>query len=741
MPTPADREGRKWASELQSSHKREANWRKEADGIVKRYGGESRDKARFNVLWSNTQILRPAIYNSRPNPDVRRRFRDADPVGKAVSEVLERSLAIVIDGDETDDAIKNDVLDCLLPGRGVSRVRYVPRISAVQKDKGAIDLDDKDDIETADDGEEQSPPDEQLDGESCCVEHVDYRDYREGYGRVWAEVPWIAFRHKLSRKDALEKFDKADLREIEFTTQDTDDTDKGGEEGPTQKVAEFWEMWDKISGKVFFLNEQKKRLIYPKDTPKGEAPFDIEGFFPSPKPLNINPQTGTRVPVPMFRMYEAEAQQLDKICRRIDKLIDVIRARGVYDSKIPELADLMSNVDGELTPVTGAQAWLEGGLDKAISWLPIEMLANVLQQLYDARDKQKMMIDELIGITDIQRGATDPDETLGAQEIKQHNSSVRLQDMQREVQRYVKDLLRICTSVMSEKFSQQTFALQTELNFPTAEQKQQAQAALQQMQAPPPAAPGAPPQPPPQPPPQLTALLKMPTWDDIIGVMRSEKLRSYKVDVETDSTIAATLTADMAGMSQVLKSVTEALTEMAPLIQAGSLPVEAAKEIVMAIIRRARMGLAVEDAFDKLAAPKPPPNPKLQEIQAKGQADAATTHAKMQADAQASQAQAQADMQIAKFQADAKANADIQVAKIKAQMDAWQGQQEQSQQAAQNRQEQFMEQQREQQKQANEVLMNRFDNATKILIAQIGAQSKVDAAAESAADAEVAKDV
>src|SRR5437870_13370579 len=123
------KDARLWKKELQLASKREKEWRERSEKIVERYRGEEKKKNRFNVLWSNTEILRPAYYNSKPSPDVRRRFRDADPVGKAVSEVLERSLIVVTDGSSTDTSLKNDVLDGLLSGRGLSRVRYVPKLT------------------------------------------------------------------------------------------------------------------------------------------------------------------------------------------------------------------------------------------------------------------------------------------------------------------------------------------------------------------------------------------------------------------------------------------------------------------------------------------------------------------------------------------------------------------------------------------------------------------------------------
>ena len=116
----------------------------------------------------------------------------------------------------------------------------------------------------------------------------------------------------------------------------------------------------------------------------------------------------------------------------------------------------------------------------------------------------------------------------------------------------------------------------------------------------------------------------MPTWEDVIGMMRSPAMRQFRTDVETDSMISGTLEADMGGLAEILEAIIRFMEGIAPIVQSGALPVDAAKEIVMAVIRRARLGSAVEDAFDKMQAPKAPPahqDPKLLQIQAQAQTD------------------------------------------------------------------------------------------------------------------------
>lgn len=720
------KEKRLWWKELQLAEKREKPWRDKADKVVKRYRGEEKKKNRFNVLWSNTETLRPAVYNSRPNPDVRRRFRDADPVGKAVSELLERGLMVVVDYECTDQTFKNDVLDGLLCGRGISRVRYIPSLKQVgEAPQGPTERTESDpsratpdDPEALDSGETQ----EEVEYEQVVPEHVSWKDIRFGYCRTWDELPHLFFRHKLNRPDSEEKFGADAVREVKFAVPTKDDDSKPGEEtNETERVAEFWEVWDKTGKRVFFLQEECDALLYPKENPDGMPPLALSGFFPIPEPLRMVENTDSFEPIIPFTLYEDQADQLDKLSGRINKIVDDLRLRGVYDSKLTELADLMSAGDGDMIPVQSAQAYIDGGgLEKAIAWMPTEKAVEILTALYDARERQKAIIDELVGISDIIRGVTDPDETRGAQELKQNNYSVRLSRMQKEVQRYCRDFLRLASEVMAEKFAPQTFTEMTELQFPTQQQKMQAQAQAQM------AAQQVPPGQSPPPPP---AILQMPTWEEILSVMRSDGLRRFKVDVETDSTIAATLNSDMAGMAEVLKGIGELLQLIGPLVANGSLPVDAAKELVMAVVRRAKMGMAVEDAFDKMKPPAPPPPPEAvqvaqikaqtdkEAIQAKAQADIAKTQAEQQAQAQSRQAELQMEAQKAQIDADTEVQKNAQLLQHEFALKSAEAQEKTKQLAMQLQ---------------NERDITDANNATKIHIAEMDAEVKRELAEKQA---------
>lgn len=634
-------EVRRWILELELADKREKDWRKNAKGIYDRYRGVARKKNSFNILWANTEVMRPAMYNSTPKPDVRRRFRDADPLGKAVSEVLERGLTFAVDDADFDSAIKFDVLDMLLPGRGISRVRYIPSIKQSELAEGepAEALADDADTEAAA---------EELEYEQVCLEHVDWEDYRQGPGKTWPEVPWTAYKHRLKKDDVEDQFGEGVAGEIIYDQApdvESNRSDYVDIEG-VFKTAEFWEIWDKVGKRVLFIQKSyKKAPIYPLATSKGEPPLKLKGFFPQPEPLRAIEDSSSLLPTPLYDEYREQAEELDRLSTRISKITAGMKLRGAYDATMTELSDLMAGDDNKMIAISNAAKWSEKGLEKAIHWMPVDMAAKILFELYKARDQAKEVVYEITGIADIMRGATQASETLGAQQLKAKFASVRTQRMQREVQRYIRDMIRIMGEVIGEQFQVETLAQMTGLNFPTAEQKAQATGLLHKLQAAQQAGQQVPIDP--QKVQAAQAMLSMPTWEDIKGVLASDISRQYRVDIETDSTVAETLQNDMQGLQEVLTGLTAFWNGVGPAVQAGALSIETVKSISLQIVRRARLGLEVEDAIEQgMQEPKQQGDPKAGEAQQK----AALAQQQAQHEAQIAQRQQAHEEQIAQRQ-------------------------------------------------------------------------------------------
>lgn len=612
-------EHRKWARELERAHKRENAWRAEGEKIVRMYRAEEKKANAFNILWSNTETLRPALYSDVPRPDVRRRFKDADPVGKIVSEVTSRALQVALDGDRFDGAMRRSVLDALLPGRGVSRIRYVPSLSQVGVTEETHEEDAEDPTHEAHEGNT-----EELEYEQAIVEHVDWQDFRRGYGRVWDEVQWVAFRCRLTKEDVAERFGEEIAAALQYD-QDEDDAQKDRssdkpEESDDQKTAEFWEIWNKEDQRVcFFQQGYREGLIYPIGNESGEPPIEFEGFFPCPEPLQLIEDSSSLLPIPLWRLYKAQAEELEKISTRINKIIEQCKARGIYDSRLSEIGNVLKASEGDLIPVQGAaQMAAVGGLEKSVSWFPVEQYVKILEQLYAAREQTKAAIYEITGLSDIVRGASQASETATAQQIKSQYVSLRLKRMRGLVAIYARQIVRMLSEVISEKFSPETLAKMTGVQLPTMAQKQQAQmmAQMQQMQMQQQAmqAQAMGQQMPPQQPQPPNPILQQPAWEEIVEIMRNDMARTFRVDVETDSMVASTIESDMQALGQVVQALGGFWQIAMPMMQAGALQADAVRSITQAICRRAKLGTEVEDAIDKMQPPQPPQaDPLMQE--------------------------------------------------------------------------------------------------------------------------------
>ena len=108
-------------------------WEDRNKKILQRYRDEARksqgdeNSAKFNILWSNVQTLVPATFARIPQPDVSRRFRDQDPVGRVAALLLERGLEFEVQHyPDYRDTMTQCVHDRFLGGRGTAWLRYEP---------------------------------------------------------------------------------------------------------------------------------------------------------------------------------------------------------------------------------------------------------------------------------------------------------------------------------------------------------------------------------------------------------------------------------------------------------------------------------------------------------------------------------------------------------------------------------------------------------------------------------------
>ena len=645
-----------WYNTIMGYERTYKRWEARVDRIVKKYKDDSRydrnPNARFNILWSNVQTIQPAIFARLPRPDVSRRFRDNDPIGRVASMMLERALEFEIEhyGDYKA-AMNNSVLDRLLGGRGVSWVRYEPHIVGEESDNedmpedGLEITEDTDEAET--EGGIENESQERIEYECCPVDYVHWRDFGHTTARTWEEVTAVWRKVYMTRPALVERFGEELGYKIPLDTK-PEDLKQSYKSNDGVYEAVVYEIWDKETGKVLWLSKSLGKILDERDDPLG-----LENFWPCPKPLYSTITTDSLEPIPDFVIYQDQARELDALCDRIDGLINALKVRGVYDASASELQRLFSEGENNtLIPVHNWMAFAEKqGMKGAIDLVDITPFAQALQQCYQAMEQVKGQIYELMGIADIQRGQTDPNETLGAQIIKSNNAAGRLKTMQHAVVDFATSLLSIKAQIICNHFTDDTLVKISGAMQLSEQDKQYI--------------------------PQAIALL------------RDEASKNFRIEVTSDSMIYQDEQQEKADRTAFLAAVGQ-FTQMAmPAAQQAPELVPMLMEMLKFGVTAFKAGKQLEGIIDETAdkfreqakqaegQPKPPPiemqkaqmdaQAKMQQLQMQSQLEQQKMQAQMELEKAKQEYQAQENQ--LKFQLEAQRNqADLEMQSKVAQM-------------------------------------------------------------------------
>jgi hypothetical protein len=687
LGTEFETEYEDWYNTISAYDKSFKKWEGRASKIVDRYRDSSRQQnnpeARFNILWSNVQTITPAIFARLPRPDVSRRFRDNDPIGRVASMMLERALEFELEhyGDYKS-AMKSAVFDRLIGGRGTAWIRYEPHITKTGVgDDGTQITEDVEDGEGMDQdfsgaaGMPEDAYEEEIEYECAPIDYVHWRDYGHSVARTFEEVTCIWRKVYMNRNALVERFGEDLGWKIPLDTKPQDSKSyTANTEMPYQAC--IYEIWDKETKKVIWLSKSLGEILDERDDP-----LELENFWPCPKPLYSTLTTENLEPIPDFTMYQDQARELDELTNRIDGLIHALKVRGVYDASESALQRLFSEGENNtLIPVKNWQAFAEKqGMKGALELVDITPFATALMNCYQAMEQVKGQIYEIMGIADIQRGQTDPNETLGAQIIKSNNASGRLKTMQHDVVDFATKLLQLKAEIICKHFQPETI-----LQISGASQLSDADKQLI---------------------PQALELLKQ------------DPAKNFRIEVTSDSMIFQDEQQEKADRIEFLTAVSSFIQTALPVAQGvpelTPLLMEMLKFGVTAFKAGKQMEGLIDETADKFreqakaqeGQPKPLP-PKVQEMQAQAQAKMQEIQAKAQADLQLKQADVEVEKMKQEFQS--------QETQLRMQMEQERDQAEFQMQARIKEHEIELQTQKD-------ILKTYLDNATKIETARISA--------------------
>jgi len=525
--------------------------------------------------------------------------------------MLERALEFEIEhyGDYKS-AMNNAVLDRLLGGRGVAWVRYEPHIVGEEEpDDGFSVTEDSDEAETPEGIENESQ--ERIEYECAPVDYVHWRDFGHTVARTWEEVTAVWRRVYMSRPALVERFGEDLGYQIPLDTK-PDDLKQSYKSDDGVYEAVIYEIWDKETGKVLWISKSLGKIIDERDDPLG-----LENFWPCPKPLYATLTTDSLEPIPDFTIYQDQARELDVLCDRIDGLINALKVRGVYDASASELQRLFSEGENNtMIPVSNWMAFAEKqGMKGAIDLVDLTPFASALMSCYQAMEQVKGQIYELMGIADIQRGQSDPNETLGAQIIKSNNASGRLKTQQHAVVDFATSLLSIKAQIICNQFTDDTLIKISGAMQLSDEDKQLIPQAIE--------------------------------------LLRNEASKNFRIEVTSDSMIYQDEQQEKQDRMQFLAAVGGFFQQAVPLVQSqpelAPMAIEMLKFGVTAFKAGKQLEGIIDETADKLrqqakqAEGQPKPlSPEVQKMQMQGQME----QAKMQAQAQSKQAEMQMTMQM-----------------------------------------------------------------------------------------------
>lgn len=514
----------------------------------------------FDLFWASLEILKPATYCKPPQAVVAPRFADRNKVASVASELLERCINSTFEREDFDETMLEVRDDLIIAARGVIRSTY-------------------------EDGGKK--------GKRVCNDQVDRKDFLHEPARKWQEVGWVAFAAYLDKKAFGDRFKGVDADKAQYNVR-RDKTDNTLVD--TVAKCKVWEVWHRADDKVYWVTEGVETVLDEK------KPFiDLEKFFPCPRPAYGTRRRRSLIPVPDYVRYERTLEQINTLTSRVYNLLEWIKVKGLIPAggdTATAVETAMANVEDDvlLIPVP-AVALMQSASGNLVQFLPLQEFAATVTELLNDRRELINNFYELSGISDIMRGATEAEETLGAQQLKSQYGSIRVREKIDELQRIARDSARITAEILAEKFDQETLLAMSQMEIPTKADlkkrikeledgakkeldalEQQAQAAAEQAQA---SGQQIDPQQAEQQfnqaqqeiigrtQAQLQAIAKEVPIEDVMSFLRDQKTRAFAIDIETDSTVMTDELAEKQARGEFLTAFAGASTAVQPLLMAG----------------------------------------------------------------------------------------------------------------------------------------------------------------------------
>jgi hypothetical protein len=340
-----------------------------------------------------------------------------------------------LEAQDFDGVIKYARNDFLISGLGLTYEKYVPSFKTVVSEVIDGDMAVMRQMEVLDSAKVETA---YIDPQKLIFDcnHVN----------VWEDCEWVAQIIEMTKGEVIEQFgsDIADKLIDKLNPL----------ENELDKATNVYRIWDKKDGKIIYLSKEVKDefLRVDKDVLK------IEGFYPFGKPLFATLANDGLIPVPDYSEIKCQLDELDGVNTRMKLTMQALKVSGAYDGSFPELANLLDK-DVTLIEVSDFdKIRKKGGIEGFVGFMPIGQYIDALQALAERRAQLMQAIYEITGVSDIMRGNSNPSETATAVNKKTNFGTLRNQDRQNDMQRYLTDVLKIKAEIICEMWTPELLA-------------------------------------------------------------------------------------------------------------------------------------------------------------------------------------------------------------------------------------------------------------------------------------------
>lgn len=518
---------------------------------IREYYRNEKNKNKDNIFWSSIETLKPFLYFKQPRPYVERKEKTANTIASIACQIMEKALAWSLEQFDFDSAIKYARNDFLLVGAGILEEKYQAEFETVLV---------------------EDEPTEVKSSEKVITSYVNPEDFlidREKVG-VWEDVTWVARKIWMKKAEVIAVFGEEVKRLIVAP----------GEKEYETKDTLVYKVWDKENKRICYLSKECK-TEYLKVS---EDVLNVKGFFPFPKPIFATQTNDSLIPVPDYSQIKSLLSEMDGITSRMKLTMQALKVSGAYDSSFPELVSIL-NKDTSLVALRDFQKLKEaGGIKGIIDFIPIGQYLDTLAGLAQRRDEVKARLYEITGISDIMRGNSNPNETATAVKQKTNFGSLRNQDRQNDMQRFITDLLKIKAEIICEQFSVETLAQFAGANMD----------------------------------PNLL--------NQAINLLKQDKLRGMTLGIETD--IAFNQDAVAQKSLEVMKTINEMMNTAGQVVMSQPLLLPLYRQMINSVVvtlpNARQFEATIEQVFNQiqqsLSQPKPQmPNPQIMAVQNQAQ--------------------------------------------------------------------------------------------------------------------------